>query len=829
MKQITDNAIERRRAELRRLQLQNSKKVGTGSAVVGGGGAAAAGTGADIRFVKKQISNSDLINRARNMTAGIKSRHQQRINSTAALSSSASLSSKNAPSTTVGTTTDSNQSAGSGAILNPSTRPSSNTIPNTIVDTTPAAPIPSTTNNRSSPTRRTPAPRGFPTSSVVISAVPSSDVSAYGNDDDSVSAAQGSALSPTSRSSPQVGSPLPLPPTQQQQQRSTSSRQDTLLQMRSAAFTPNPKQPTQTTSAPEALPQRETTILNTSLDTDDSTPISSVVTRMPDQLITTTVPTMTSTTASSTNVKVTSIASTSNTTKQESSQLRLIKDLNRVTEEKQVALVRISSLEAQVANLIKTPSPPVLLNTNNNSAAPKSINSFNKLLQIASTQGNDAALRWAQDQTNNNNSNDDEISITKSINTTNTMNTDHIRRGRQQRFSSPSKNHRSRRLKSPKPTGRCNQAGKGGDPLSDDDIASRAVVIEDNFFDSESARYILRKPYGGDETMDCNLVAPKEPFGAGDVVQWHQSVSSYLTTATVRNEASLEVIAEIKADSSVVRLYDNDSISHGTLCIDPDGTVQGYDWNNTVEDVEEKNGVLGRVMYIDGNGDEGEYWLDSIYEEAVKIREMYCGNVFSAAQALMVSKVEMQKAADETNKGGGDGNVVDPVMNSPLRSNYSLSAPPQETGGEPPVGVVVEPCGMTMSPSKPKTPTVDACVGTDEAVPRPTPLSINEQPSPPTTATKTLPSTKKETEEDSASSSDALSAFLIFFFSTIYSLFFFFAIRLPLKILWWNTICIAMYSSFVVGWLYLADDNGAMALGAGVDYQFYPAKMRGFD
>jgi len=124
----------------------------------------------------------------------------------------------------------------------------------------------------------------------------------------------------------------------------------------------------------------------------------------------------------------------------------------------------------------------------------------------------------------------------------------------------------------------------------------------------------------------------------------------------------------------------------------------------------------------------------------------------------MVDRVEMQTAAaDETNKGGGGGDgtvVVDPpVMDSPLRSNCSVSTPPQETGGEPaPVGgVVVEPCGMTMSPSsKPKTPAADACAGTEEAVvPRPVPLSINEQqPSPPTptppTPTKKHPSTKNE-------------------------------------------------------------------------------------
>jgi len=362
--------------------------------------------------------------------------------------------------------------------------------------------------------------------------------------------------------------------------------------------------------------------------------------------------------------------------------------------------------------------------------------------------------------------------------------------------------------------------------------------VEDTY-SSESARYFLRKPYGGDETMDCNLAGSSSTVdggagsaaveGAGDVVQWHQPVQIYLTTATVRSESSLEVIAQIHSDSSILRLYNHDSISHGTLHMDSEGNICGYDWN-TVENVENKDGILGRIMYIDGNGDEGEYWLDAIYEEAVKIRETYCGNVLSAAQALMLSKVEQQKVVEMANNGG---RLVDPVMDSPLRSNYPPASVLQGGGGGPPIGAVVEPPGVTVSPNRPKTPTADACVGTEAdllpSAPQPILPSTNEQPSSPPTETETKPPSTEKDMEDPASSTDALSAFLILFFSTIYSISYFFAIRLPLKILWLTTISIVIYSTFMMAWLYLADDNGAMALGAGVDYQFYPAKMRGFD
>ncbi|KAL7468014.1 hypothetical protein ACHAXS_008242, partial [Conticribra weissflogii] len=43
---------------------------------------------------------------------------------------------------------------------------------------------------------------------------------------------------------------------------------------------------------------------------------------------------------------------------------------------------------------------------------------------------------------------------------------------------------------------------------------------------------------------------------------------------------------------------------------------------------------LGCVAYIDGEGNDCEYWLDDIYEDAIKVRESYCVAVSAAATAL---------------------------------------------------------------------------------------------------------------------------------------------------------------------------------------------------
>ena len=95
-------------------------------------------------------------------------------------------------------------------------------------------------------------------------------------------------------------------------------------------------------------------------------------------------------------------------------------------------------------------------------------------------------------------------------------------------------------------------------------------------------------------------------------------------------------MAMVEADGSILHIH-GDACRHGLPVIGDNGSITGYEFK-TFADVESMDGALGKVIFIDSEGNDGEYWLDPIYEEALKIRESYCSNVFSAALALASAK-----------------------------------------------------------------------------------------------------------------------------------------------------------------------------------------------
>jgi len=233
------------------------------------------------------------------------------------------------------------------------------------------------------------------------------------------------------------------------------------------------------------------------------------------------------------------------------------------------------------------------------------------------------------------------------------------------------------------------------------------------------------------------------------------------------------------------------------------------------------DGSLGRIIYIDANGNDGEYWLDSIYEEALKIRENYCSNVYSAALALKASSPKTSNSQNHSiedkkqqmrNASPGTKVASPPVMNSP--SNH-FSSPDEEPT------LQKEEALENQLPAKTAPKMVDACVGTED-LPK---SKVPEKNIPkPKDAPKPVTQESDQAEIESGST-DALSAFVIFFFGTIFSIFWF-AISIPFRIMKWTglvsifCVCISML------WLYLADDNGAMNLGAGIDYHLNSPGVR---
>jgi len=476
----------------------------------------------------------------------------------------------------------------------------------------------------------------------------------------------------------------------------------------------------------------------------------------------------------------------------ESTQLRLVKDLNRVTKEKQNALIKISQLQAEIARLnVKKKEvgmPLKSIHKKNNSE----IQLLSKLVEIACKEGNIAAMNWAKEQ---------RLLVKARLEKS-------VRIGRDKSLiddddngpaSSPIRGRsnishltpsRRKRLKSPQPTSRLANPC----PLSDNETASRAVETVDDVYSSDFAKYFVRKPYGGNEMMICKI---SESENGEDIIEdnakvkWLQSVQLYLKKANVQDETTIEVIAKIYADESVIMLYGLCNIRHGIVKIGENGNIDGYEWKS-YENVENMEGILGRIMYIDVDGNDGEYWLDSIYEEAIKIRETYCSNVFSAAQAVKATSRE---------------------FSSPLITR----SPPLSTPK-----AVIDKKKVDIS----KLLTADASVGTDDRVAQIEHDSAKDNKieliTPPPTQSKILVEREPvlENDLDDSGSTDALSSFLILFVSSIFRVCFFFVIRLPLKLIWQIIVSFFLCSSLALLWLYLADDNGAMELGAGVDYNF---------
>jgi len=378
---------------------------------------------------------------------------------------------------------------------------------------------------------------------------------------------------------------------------------------------------------------------------------------------------------------------------------------------------------------------------------------------------------------------------------------------RQPRSIRQTSSPRRRRMKSPEPSSRNRP---NSNPLADNDIASRAVETVEDVFTSNLATYTARKPYGGNERMDYTFSEEDLVGGMGYPVSWAESVQSYLQSATVKDEKTLEVLAKLEADGSILLIYGT-SCRHGVPTIG-DNDITGYEFKS-FDDVEYMDGSLGKIIYIDAEGNDGEYWLDPVYEEAMKIRESYCSNVFSAALALKEVKASSPQPSmspkENVDRSNGFGHY-------PVASPMAMSPPVTPMAMSPPVA--------------PKIHVADACVGTEDlpqvhvaAMPVEKPKEgaarsangISEKPLPP------APESKKQqnAQEQDSGSTDALSSFIIYFFSSIFSLVWF-VVMIPVRV-----TRFAISAGLVIGianllWLYLADNRAAMDMGAIIDKQY---------
>jgi len=364
------------------------------------------------------------------------------------------------------------------------------------------------------------------------------------------------------------------------------------------------------------------------------------------------------------------------------------------------------------------------------------------------------------------------------------------------RSSSQSRSSRRKRMKSPLPTNRTKN-DVNSNPLSNYDIACRAVETVEDHYSSDLAIYVVRKPYGGNETMDYTF--PPDKRGKNCKISWYQSVTEYLKHAQVKDEASIEVLAKIDSDQSVLLLHGS-CCRHGTPMLGDDGNVVGYEWNE-FGDIDQMDGSLGKIMYIDVNGNDGEYWLDSIYEEALKIRENYCSNVFSAALALKATSPPKQEIPNHL-KNTEEKKI--PMKAEDTRLEFKVpSASHQDKHTEPKPD-----CSENDNVVAPKDKLEGKKEMKIEAPTHVAPTPQKEQ------VQKQLPP-----EEFDSGSTDVLSTFILFFFGSIFSIFCY-TICIPFKLMKLAIWASLLYALLSVAWVYFADDNGALALGAGIDFRF---------
>jgi len=366
-----------------------------------------------------------------------------------------------------------------------------------------------------------------------------------------------------------------------------------------------------------------------------------------------------------------------------------------------------------------------------------------------------------------------------------------------------------------------------------------------NEYGTQLASYLVRRPY-----IDLQ----------GDAIYSYAHLTAkhdYLQNGTAFDPNSLEILAYIEADGSVFTLTNRCNARHGKQSSSSSSSSSSgktkteddlVDWA-IFDNVEEMDRALGKVTYIDVEGNEREYWLDSIYEEALTTRESYCMSMISAAFALKEVTGSMSGAAQSFQNVGGANNT-NTMQQPPSQNNFSSNnndVPMQHEQQPPPMqsfqpsnqmmqdgirhnltppmneGNIAQQSMQTRMPNNPQPDSSKS--GEPTALPKESsqqPSSKGKQsqsqPQPDekqATANKTMP--PKEEEYEPADS--ALPFMVISLFSLLFSFLWFF-VKIPFKIgsslftFWVLVVALRLV------WLFFADDNGAWEMGAGVDYEY---------
>jgi len=148
-------------------------------------------------------------------------------------------------------------------------------------------------------------------------------------------------------------------------------------------------------------------------------------------------------------------------------------------------------------------------------------------------------------------------------------------------------------------------------PGIEQEYLTKASKCIPNEYGTMLASYIVRRPYltssssnsSSSTTSNTNTSTSNNNIEEEEFLQYKQlsSKSTYSSQATVLNPNTLEVVAYIEADNSILTLSGVSNVCHGYNTNDNDWT--------TFDNVEENDIALGKVTYIDVDGNECDYWL----------------------------------------------------------------------------------------------------------------------------------------------------------------------------------------------------------------------------
>jgi hypothetical protein len=415
-----------------------------------------------------------------------------------------------------------------------------------------------------------------------------------------------------------------------------------------------------------------------------------------------------------------------------SPELRLSQELLRTQQEKKEALEQVTRMGNEMVKLREEST---------------SAQKLEAVIQMADAEGESVALEWARKHVHGS---EQQVGFISPM--ANLLDKPNSARNLSKAMTPLSMSRNAapvrKRMATPQPKGGKPKAGVDADTKFLKEVAQCAVF---EFEVQGLASYIIRRPFG--------LVTDKELW----YLAGQRNSKMYEKCADVHNSSTLEVVAMIEGDKSVLALYDVSTVRHRTKTSHGGWTEYG--------NVDERDKPLGSIMYIDGEANEKEYSLDDVFEGAVAARHHYCSSLVVAAATLRSQK-----------------NSQPPVPELVSEQPPPTSEPAQ-----------VKPV--------PKVETSEICVGTEDL---PFPAAAKAAPSDGASKPKS-PSKPPPPAEDVT---DVLSVFFSMFFGSIFWVIWTIFVSIPLRIISTTFYMLIGVMILSVVQVYLADDNGAAAMGA---------------